>query len=280
MGTSREDLARIEELLEEVRAMVSPPAVAKVEELVRHVMRLYGDGLRRIGELLAAAGQTGETVTGRLIDDDLVANLLIVHGLHPDSVEIRVARALDRVRPYLGSHGGDVEIVAIDDEQGVVRLRMQGSCDGCPSSILTVKLAVEGAVMELAPEIERVEVEGVTDGVDLDAVPGSADWFDLTSDDLPANGQPRVREIDGVRILVCRVDGKLYAYQDGCPHCSAALANAHLDRGILDCPDCGARYDLQHAGKGVDGGSETLVPVPLLESATGVQVALGEVEER
>jgi Fe-S cluster biogenesis protein NfuA len=89
-----------------------------------------------------------------------VSALLALHGLHPWSVEERVNRALDQVRPYLGSHAGGVTLVGIDDE-GVVRLQLEGSCDGCPSSLQTVRTAVEGAVADAAPEVTAVEVEGV-----------------------------------------------------------------------------------------------------------------------
>ena len=78
----------------------------------------------------------------------MIASLLILHGLHPDDFATRVRKALIRVRPYLGSHGGDVELLEADDATGVVRLRMAGSCESCPSSTLTVKLAVEGAIKE------------------------------------------------------------------------------------------------------------------------------------
>ncbi len=81
-----------------------------------------------------------------------------MHGLHPYPVETRVEAALARVRPYLGSHGGDVELLGVD-EAGVVRLRLLGSCDGCPSSAVTLQLAVEGAVEDAAPEIRGIEVE-------------------------------------------------------------------------------------------------------------------------
>ena len=62
------------------------------------------------------------------------------------------------MRPYLGSHGGDVELLDVTAD-GVVRLRMLGSCDGCPSSAVTLKLAVEGAIEAAAPEITAIEVE-------------------------------------------------------------------------------------------------------------------------
>jgi Fe-S cluster biogenesis protein NfuA len=96
----------------------------------------------------------------RLAADDLVSALLALHGLHPRSVEERVNRALDEVRPYLGSHAGGVTLVGVDGD-GVVRLRLEGSCDGCPSSLQTVRTAVEGAVADAAPEVTGVEVEGV-----------------------------------------------------------------------------------------------------------------------
>ena len=86
----------------------------------------------------------------RLATDDLVASLLLVHGLHPHDVHRRVADALDSVRPYLGSHGGDVELLEItgDDGRGC---RFTGSCKSCPSSAVTLELTVEDAVRSRRP---------------------------------------------------------------------------------------------------------------------------------
>ena len=92
----------------------------------------------------------------RLAADDLVASLLLVHGLHPHGVDRRVADALDRVRPYLGSHGGDVHLLEVDGD--TVRLPFSGSCKSCPSSAVTLELAVEDAVRAAAPEISSIEV--------------------------------------------------------------------------------------------------------------------------
>ncbi|HEV3398985.1 MAG TPA: NifU family protein, partial [Actinomycetes bacterium] len=84
-----------------------------------------------------------------------------LHDLHPKDTETRVVEALDQVRPYLGSHAGGVELLGIDPG-GVVHLRLEGSCDGCPSSVQTVKLAIERAIEEAAPEVTAVEVENLT----------------------------------------------------------------------------------------------------------------------
>jgi Fe-S cluster biogenesis protein NfuA len=127
----------------------------RAEELVRCLVDLYGAGLSRIAELVGP-----QTLRG-LADDPLVASLLLVHDLHPLDADTRVQRALDRVRPYLGSHAGGVEYLGIDSG-GVVRLRLQGTCHGCPSSTVTVRQAIEQAVRDAVPEATGIDVEGVT----------------------------------------------------------------------------------------------------------------------
>ena len=92
-------------------------------------------------------------------DDELVGSLLLLYGLHPVDLETRVRQALDKTRPYLRSHGGNVELAGVDPT-GVVRLRLQGSCHGCPSSAMTLKLAIEKAIHEAAPDVAGIEVEG------------------------------------------------------------------------------------------------------------------------
>ncbi len=149
--------ARIERLLDDVHAAVDRRAYAVVEELVRQLTELYGAGLARIVELTRDADP-------RLVDrfgaDELVASLLLVHGLHPVGVEDRVEAALQSVRPFLAHHDGDVELLGIDPDAGAVLLRLLGSCDGCPSSAVTLQLAVERAIVDAAPEIVRIDVDG------------------------------------------------------------------------------------------------------------------------
>ncbi len=142
-----------------------------LEEVVRLVTDLYGAGLERTLDLADEAlgdSPAGSDLFDRLFHDDLVASLLIVHGLHPDELGRRVEQALDGVRPYLASHGGGVELLGVDEEPGTVRLRLLGSCDGCPSSSATLRDAVENAIHEAAPEIVTIDTEG---GVEAD-VPG------------------------------------------------------------------------------------------------------------
>jgi Fe-S cluster biogenesis protein NfuA len=139
----QEQVGRIEQLLGEIEG--DPRAL----EAVAAVVELYGEALRRV---MANADP---------MDDELLSHLLLVHDLHPVPVETRVRQALDDVRPYLGSHGGDVELLGVAD--GVARVRLQGTCDGCPSSSATLRNAIEEAVSRAAPELVGVEAEGVAE---------------------------------------------------------------------------------------------------------------------
>ena len=147
---------RIQVLLD---ASAAGGAVARerAEQLVREIVDLYGAGLDR---LIRMAVEVDPALADRFASDDLVASLLLVHGLHPHDVHRRVEDALDSVRPYLGSHGGDVALLEVADSPagGVVRLQFSGSCKSCPSSSVTLELTVEDAVRAAAPEICSIEV--------------------------------------------------------------------------------------------------------------------------
>jgi len=82
---------------------------------------------------------------------------LLLYGLHPLDLESRVGQALEKVRPYLHSHGGNIELLGLTD--GIVRLRLHGSCHGCPSSAQTLKQTIEEAIFEIAPDVTAIEVE-------------------------------------------------------------------------------------------------------------------------
>ena len=136
---------RIEELLAGLQAGRHRDTA---EELVHLLVEMYGEGLGRIVTVLA---DRDPALVERIAEDDLVESLLLLHDLHPVDTETRIQRALDTVRPYLGSHAGGVEFLGVDAD-GVARLRLEGNCDGCPSSTETVRMAIEGAITDAAPE--------------------------------------------------------------------------------------------------------------------------------
>lgn len=274
---------RIEELLDHLESSLDAPSWTSVQDVVSLVTELYGGGLARILEL---AGED-TALRQRLADDDLVASLLILHDLHPLGLEDRVRQALDAVRPYLGSHGGDVEVLSVDGDAGVVTLRMLGSCDGCASSSVTLELAVQRAIEEAAPEIIRIDVEGGSPDDAPDAAATAATPVSLGRKPIQAApmapiyglralaaGRVGALEIEGTKLIVCRVRSQLYAYRNACPACASGLDTASVEGPVLRCAVCGAAYDLPRAGRSLDGNPTHLDPLPLVEDGGEVRIAV------
>lgn len=156
-----ERMGRIETLIEEIERFADPAAQAQAREIVQALLEFHGAALAHLVGHIAAAGPPGRAILETSARDDIVANLLLLHGLHPHELGERVAQALARVRPQLHQHGGDVELLGM--VEGVVRLRMQGSCHGCPSSAATLRQIIEAALHDAAPDIAGIEVEGVVE---------------------------------------------------------------------------------------------------------------------
>jgi Fe-S cluster biogenesis protein NfuA len=154
-------LQRLDVLLREVERFPDPAVATHARAVVRAVLDLHAAGLGRLLDHLGEAGEAGRAVLDACAGDEVVAGLLLLHGLHPLGVEERVRQALESVRPYLRSHGGNVELVEVNE--GVVRLRLQGSCHSCPSSALTMRQTVEEAIVARAPDVTAVEVEGLVE---------------------------------------------------------------------------------------------------------------------
>src|ERR1700721_2659094 len=269
----------------------------RAEQLVREVVELYGAGLARIVATIGDQADSG--MRDRLAADDLVASLLLVHGLHPHDVHRRVSDALDQVRPYLGSHGGDVHLLDIAGD--TVQLQFAGSCKSCPSSAVTLELAVEDAIRAAAQEISSIELvtpeataavipaESLLAQVHSRAQPSSgATWHPVPDLADLAAGEVGGFSVAGVVVLACRVGAQLYAYRDHCPACDGSLAGAALHRRaaggdpVLRCPRCHAHFDVVHAGAGLDGldngAQRHLDPIPLLrrEGVLSLAVPAGE----
>ena len=178
-------LARVEELSAQVERLQDPRARELSSDLVSAVVAMYGDGLERIVAIVRGAGEAGATILDELAQDGVVASLLLIHDLYPVGLRERVLEALDSVRPYMESHGGDVELVALT-EDGVARLVLQGSCHGCSASRSTLETAITNALAEHCPDLRDIEVGGVLD----DSGPGGATVSQITGMELPmADGE-------------------------------------------------------------------------------------------
>lgn len=258
--------ARLEELGQSV-----PSELA--DELVSAVVQMYGAGLERILAALFEAGPEGERIAGLLADDPLVSTLLLIHDLHPVGLEQRVQQALDSVRPYMESHGGNVELLSL--ERGVARIHLQGSCSDCAASSVTLELAIKQALEDAAPDLEGLEVEGVApEALPVVMSEPTRSWFDLESVAALADGSVAAVSVAGSELLVANVDGSLLAYRDRCASCGARLHAGLLMAGALSCPECARSFFLPSAGRSMDDDRLQLEPVPLLREDGRVKVAL------
>lgn len=168
----QELVERVQELLGSLDEIADPVAQNRVQELIGAVLELYGAGLERILGVLADAGEPAVPIRDALLDDGVVASLLLIHGLFPVPLEERVMQGLENIRPFLAGHGGNVELVSV--ENGVARLKLQGSCDGCPASASTLENALRDAIDEVAPDLLGLEVEGVVGLAEEQATGGPA----------------------------------------------------------------------------------------------------------
>src|ERR687894_1093945 len=241
--------------------------------------------MARMMKVVAQGEDSGRTFEA-FAEDELVTHLLLLHGLHPLDVETRVVQALEEVRPYLRSHGGNVELLGI--EGGVARLRLEGGCDGCPSSTVTLKLAIEEAVLKAAPDLERIEAEGVTEPLprpQATFVAGptlrkkekkrpeedGASWTVVGGLPQLSGGGTLVKEVSGEPVLFLKLGDDLYAYRHLCPGCGESLERGSLEGAELSCPECERRYDVRRAGRCLDDPQQHLEPIPLLVSEEVVQ---------
>jgi Fe-S cluster biogenesis protein NfuA/nitrite reductase/ring-hydroxylating ferredoxin subunit len=255
----------------------------RTEQLASELTELYGAALAR---MVSIAAESAPELVDRFASDELVASLMLVHGLHPHGVERRIEDALDGVRPYLGSHGGDVRLLEVADD--VVRLEFSGSCKSCPSSAVTLEYAVEDAVRAAAPEVSSIEVvSAATDSTASTVIPTESLMSHIRTKDTASAWYPLpdIAELDsgevggflvaGVPILACRVGDDVFAYHDRCGRCTESMAGAVLHRpmgapigqAVLRCPRCGAHFDAVHAGAGLDDSGDAafhLDPIPLL----------------
>lgn len=279
-------LGRLETLINDIQSQANPVLRAGVEELVQVLLELHSVGLERLLDIIWERGAIGESlIREELPKDKLVSSLLLLHGLHPLSLADRVQKALDKVRPYLQSHGGNVEVINIVD--GVVQLRLQGSCQSCPASSLTLKYAVEDAIYAAAPDVTAVVA------VNTQERPSAASFIPLTDlmvAEAPAAEQAKWHDVDGLTtlaersvarrqvngrsLLITRLNENLYAYNDTCPHCHQLLTAASVEGTALACPHCGHTYDVIRAGRGLDKPDLHLEPFPLLVEQGRVKIAL------
>ncbi|HEY6470064.1 MAG TPA: NifU family protein [Candidatus Dormibacteraeota bacterium] len=284
-------LAHVDALVGELQQLSDSASWAKFEELLSIVLDLHGEAMSRMLDALGPRGDPdADRLLSRMAEDDVIKGVLLLHGLHPLDLRSRVEGALESVRPYMRSHGGGVELLGVAGD--TVRIRLQGHCQGCPSSMVTLKLAVEKAIYEAAPDVDAIEVADPEDATPggPPPIPGlvvlpmvsasraaarpvptpSGEWVTVPtrSNDLEDGTVVRT-SVEHRSVLIARAGDFFYAYVATCPACSGDMARATLDGAALMCDGCDARFDIRRAGAGI-GSESRLEPLPLLEDVGGV----------
>src|ERR1700683_4434796 len=155
-------MEELDRLIAQFEQHADPASQAAMAQIVPSLLEFHATALRRIMDKLADQRPGGEQIIHTLAADDLISSLLVLHDLHPDDLTTRLRRALERVQPYLASHGGHVELLSATPD-GVVTLRLDGSCHGCPSSRVTLQSTIEQQIYAAAPEVTSIVVEGLVD---------------------------------------------------------------------------------------------------------------------
>jgi Fe-S cluster biogenesis protein NfuA len=154
-----EVMMRVGELAEELLSHPDPAVARKVEEMLDWIDAFHREGLGRLVEMIRS--WRGEIFLESVGRDDVTGTFLAMYDLgelpaSDTGAADAVAEALEEIRPYVESHGGTITVDSIVD--GVVKVRMLGSCDGCPSSAATLTVGVEQALREHWPNFRRLEV--------------------------------------------------------------------------------------------------------------------------
>jgi Fe-S cluster biogenesis protein NfuA len=154
----QEKTGEIDRLVQRVTAFTDENARTTSLDLLQSMMDLHGAAMSRVVELLSESGEAGRSSLEKLGSDPLICGLLVLYGIHPVPLQERVSRAIEEVRPQLQKHGGNVELIEVTED--AVRLNIQNSGQGCGSSTDAVKATVEQAILEAAPDVVNIVIEG------------------------------------------------------------------------------------------------------------------------
>ena len=290
-------------LVEELEQYPDTEVREKALDLVQLILELYGEALRRMMETLDGL-PLKDQILSRLLGDDVVRAVLLIHGLMPVALHDRVAMALKELRPYLLSQGCDVDLVGVDDARARVRLMRSGK--GAPP-VAVLQKELEKALVEAAPDLAGVDVEGMAEQIEATAKaaallgrlaapaqnnappavnlvqikrasalpPPGGTWVSVVRAIGFEEGKLKVISHADVNLLVCKIGGEFYAYRNACAaEPSRPLNDALYESPMLTCSCHGYRYDLRRAGVCVEKPELRLASLPLKVEDDKVKVAL------
>lgn len=273
--TLGEVAAHISNLVQHFDEHAEPAVRDAVFELMNGIDALHRGGITRLVEILVEA--SGEDVMERLAADDQAAPILDLYDLLPLNEREQIDEALESVRPYIHSHGGEVEVLDVVD--GIVHVRLQGACNGCAGSAVTLRRGVEEALRNGYAGFRGMEVHEPPAAaptpagfVSLEGLRASAgrlrkpEWTAIAAtDDIPI-GSARTFETAGVAVLLCNVSGEIYGFRNECLDCRMPIGESTLSGPVLVCPWQNCAYDAR-TGRRADGeeGRLQIFPVAVVD---------------
>lgn len=283
----------LNELVQEFEALPFPQVKEKVFDLLQTIDLLHREGLNRLVVLLQQHGQT--QALDQAAQDPIVHTLFSLYDLVPADDLTQVNLALEAVRPYIHSHGGQVEVLQVVD--GVVHLRLGGACQGCAGSAITLKRGIETALREGYPGFKGIQthdpvptrpaiataVAGFITLDKLDALPHRRARRPIFKQvarlaELPDGGM-RAFDVDGVAVLVANINGEVYAVRDRVPNSMAPLSLGSFSPPIVVGPWTNDAFDIR-TGKRADGmAGPGLDVIPVAVADDTIRVAVNIVTD-
>jgi hypothetical protein len=152
----REQIGRIEELVQDIESTADPAIRATAKELVQSVMDLHAAAIERILEIVTKAGEPGTRIVASLGADELTGSLLVLYNLHPEDFATRVHRGVERAQQVLVRRGAVVHLMAIGD--GTVQLKIDTNGHNCGSTTAELQSIIRGALFEAAPDATEIMI--------------------------------------------------------------------------------------------------------------------------
>jgi len=247
-------------------------AVRQLDDLVVQIEREGDDRALALLQLIDAIHRPAlELIANGQADHPIARALLAMYDLAPVDEIVQVEEALDEVRPYVESHGGRLDLLGVDD--GVVRVSLSGSCQGCAGSEVTLRRGVEEVLRERYPGFRELVAEEPR----VVVLPMSGlrrpEFREVAADGLEPGHMCAV-DVEGTSVLLANVEGEIYALRNGCAVDGLALEGGKLSGHVVICPWHNCAYDVR-TGKRADGEEGPgLTPVPLAVRDDSVQVAV------
>jgi Fe-S cluster biogenesis protein NfuA/nitrite reductase/ring-hydroxylating ferredoxin subunit len=227
-------------------------AVGELETLVATLERDRDERALMLLELIDAIHRPAlELLASGQIRHPIAQAVLGMYDLVPVDERVRVEEALDEIRPYVESHGGEVELLDVDD--GVVHVRMSGACHGCAGSAITLRRGIEQSLRRHYPAFREVVAHEPEQLLQIEVLRKPVFQAAGPLEDL-APGEMRAIELDGQRVLLLNVAGEPYAFLNACPAepgRELPLDGGRLAGDVLLCPWHNCAYDAR-SGRRVD----------------------------